>query len=295
MATLREKLQEIAGDELSSVAYWSLGRAIGDLLDRNMPDLTADDVSKCDREIRTTLLMFVRHTENREKLMASIETILRDRASEPSNEIKAEPKPSTPPLSPLPADERQKPSVDPSVHSWHFTPKTSDAPSARETNRFDSQKPSSSDSRFSSDAVRSESRIKSAEFRGRLIKEIPVNETSDVVISRNAARDLAQEIGFGNVARVKIATAVSELARNIYFYAKPGHIKLYRNNLPMGMTIIAEDNGPGIPDIELVLSGAYKSKTGMGKGLLSVRKIVDAFDVDSAPGKGTKITIILNK
>ena len=299
MATLREKLQAIAGDELSSVAYWSLGRAVGELLDSDLSKMTETDAAKCVREVRTTLLMFMRNAETREKLITSVETLLKNRASLAFTELNPEPKPSipsTPPLPPKTDGGHLSPSTgDASAHLWRSTTKPEDSPLARETNRLDTQKPPASDSRFSAENVRSDSRIKTAEFRGRLIKEIPVNDTSDVVISRNAARDLAQEIGFGNVARVKIATAVSELARNIFFYAKPGRIKLYRNNLPIGMTIIAEDNGPGIPDVELVLSGSYKSKTGMGKGLLSVRKIVDAFDVESAPGKGTKITVILNK
>lgn len=123
--------------------------------------------------------------------------------------------------------------------------------------------------------------------------EITVTVEGDVVRARGAGRDMCRAMGFSEINQVKVATAISELARNIFHYAKTGKVTLKRLTTPkLGIEIIASDNGPGIPDVKHVLSGNYKSKTGMGKGLLGSRRLMDHFEVESAPGR---TVIVLRK
>ncbi len=122
--------------------------------------------------------------------------------------------------------------------------------------------------------------------------DIAINLEGDIVRARGAGRDMCRDLGLSDINQVKVATAISELARNIFHYAKTGNIALRRLGPPRaGIEIIATDKGPGIPDVAHVLSGSYKSKTGMGKGLLGTKRLVDFFEVDSGPGKGTRIVL----
>ena len=122
--------------------------------------------------------------------------------------------------------------------------------------------------------------------------EIAIKVEGDIVRARGAGRDMCRDLGLSEINQVKVATAISELARNIFHYAKTGNIALKRLSAPRpGIEIIATDQGPGIPDLKLVLSGAYKSKTGMGKGLLGARRLVDFFEVDTGPGRGTRVVL----
>lgn len=122
--------------------------------------------------------------------------------------------------------------------------------------------------------------------------EIPIKVEGDIVRARGAGRDMCRELGLSEINQVKVATAISELARNIFHYAKTGHVSLRRLSSPRsGIEIIATDNGPGIPDVKLVLSGNYKSRTGMGKGLLGARRLVDFFEVDTGPERGTRVVL----
>ncbi len=122
--------------------------------------------------------------------------------------------------------------------------------------------------------------------------DIAIKVEGDIVRARGAGRDMCRDLGLSEINQVKVATAISELARNIFHYAKTGNIALKRLSAPRpGIEIIATDQGPGIPDLKLVLSGAYKSKTGMGKGLLGARRLVDFFEVDTAPERGTRVVL----
>lgn len=122
--------------------------------------------------------------------------------------------------------------------------------------------------------------------------DIAIKLEGDIVRARGAGRDMCRDLGLSDINQVKVATAISELARNIFHYAKTGNIALRRLGPPRaGIEIIATDQGPGIPDVAHVLSGSYKSKTGMGKGLLGTKRLVDFFEVDSGPGKGTRIVL----
>ena len=117
-----------------------------------------------------------------------------------------------------------------------------------------------------------------------------VDNEASLVLARRAAITLAAKLGFGPVERTKVATAVSELARNIVMYAKVGEIRLsVVTNPRIGLAVEARDSGPGITDVERVLSGGFRSKTGLGMGLRGVKNIAHEFAVQSAPGQGTRV------
>jgi serine/threonine-protein kinase RsbT len=131
-----------------------------------------------------------------------------------------------------------------------------------------------------------------AEHRNETL--ILVTREGDVVTARNTGKDICRDLGFGEVAYVKAVTAISELARNILKYAGKGQIALRRlSGEREGIEIIATDQGPGIPDIELVLSPKYRSLSGMGVGLRGTRRLMDHFEINSQVGSGT--TVILRK
>jgi len=105
---------------------------------------------------------------------------------------------------------------------------------------------------------------------------------------------MAKEIGFGTVDQARIATAVSELARNIYLYAKNGQVcfEYIYTNSQKGILMTAVDTGPGIKDISRVMQDGYTTSGGLGAGLPGVKRLMDEFDIESAAGEGTKIKAI---
>ncbi len=120
----------------------------------------------------------------------------------------------------------------------------------------------------------------------------PIAQEDDIVLSRSAARELCRKLGFSTTGQTKVATAVSELARNIYQYVGRGSIAIKGiQGAPPAIEIIAADEGPGIADIDAVLSGRYKSRTGLGAGLRGVKRLMDEFAIVSERGRGTVITI----
>ena len=103
-------------------------------------------------------------------------------------------------------------------------------------------------------------------------------------------------IGLSKFTSVKVATAVSELARNIVFYGGKGYVELKSTKDDRGpaLQIVASDKGPGIEPrkLEEIWAGTYKSQRGMGKGLVAVKKLVDDFHLDTGPGRGTTVTCL---
>ena len=128
-------------------------------------------------------------------------------------------------------------------------------------------------------------------------KKLPIVQEKDIATARLEAWSEAVRIGLSKFASVKVATAVSELARNIIFYAGKGTVELRSvkddRGIP-GLQIIATDQGPGIPQSKLdeIWAGTYKSQRGMGKGLVAVKKLVDDFLLDTRPGIGTTVTCV---
>ncbi|UTI66837.1 ATP-binding protein [Paraconexibacter antarcticus] len=124
-----------------------------------------------------------------------------------------------------------------------------------------------------------------------LLAQIPLTTDESVVTARRQAREAAALLGFDAQDQTRIATAVSELARNAHRYARRGRVRLEvpepaRDRLRVEVV----DEGPGIADVPLVLSGRYVSATGMGRGLSGVRRLMDDFDIDSGP-TGTTVAI----
>ena len=119
---------------------------------------------------------------------------------------------------------------------------------------------------------------------------ISVHSEADIVLARNEGRATCEELGFSMALQIKVSTAISELARNIVLYAGTGQIVLKVVQRPaVGIEIVARDQGPGIADIEQVMSGRYDSKTGMGMGLFGTRNLMDEFHIESQPGRGTEV------
>jgi serine/threonine-protein kinase RsbT len=116
----------------------------------------------------------------------------------------------------------------------------------------------------------------------------------DIVAARQLGRNIAKELGFGTVDQARITTAISEIARNIYLYAGQGEIQFERIKQigKRGLKVIATDKGPGIQDIRRVMEDGYSTSGGLGAGLPGVKRLMDEFDISSAPGEGTEIQVI---
>jgi serine/threonine-protein kinase RsbT len=122
---------------------------------------------------------------------------------------------------------------------------------------------------------------------------VAINSDQDIVLARQKGRSLAAEAGFSAVDSTLIATAISELARNIVSYAKTGEILLttLQESRRKGILIVASDNGPGIPDIRLALRDGFSTSGSLGLGLPGVRRLVDEFQIISSIGQGTVVKV----
>jgi serine/threonine-protein kinase RsbT len=126
-------------------------------------------------------------------------------------------------------------------------------------------------------------------------KAAVIRSDLDIVIARTLARDTAKSLGFGAIDQARIATAVSELARNIFLYAGTGTVTVreVERSGRKGIEVVCEDQGPGIPNIDLVMQDGYSTSRGMGMGLPGAKRLMDEFDIRSQEGIGT--TIICRK
>jgi len=129
-----------------------------------------------------------------------------------------------------------------------------------------------------------------------LPEQIRIVEPLDIVRARAEARRIAGMIGFSPADQTRLATAVSELARNILQYAGEGEcimtdISDERSN---AIRIVFEDRGPGIPDVDRAMQDGYSTSGGLGAGLPGTRRLVDLFDIDSRPGH-TRISITMSR
>lgn len=123
---------------------------------------------------------------------------------------------------------------------------------------------------------------------------LAIRYEQDIVTARQKSRDLSKALGFDSQDQVRIATAVSELARNVFQYAKQGLIEYsFSLNAPQSLHIKVTDKGPGILDLQNILNGLYVSATGMGVGLLGTKKLADTFDIKSSY-EGTQILFSKN-
>jgi serine/threonine-protein kinase RsbT len=115
----------------------------------------------------------------------------------------------------------------------------------------------------------------------------------DIVTARQAGRRLSSTLGFSSTDLTLIATAISEVARNIRLYADQGDVqlKLVRDGDREGIVVVARDKGPGIQDVELAMQDGYSSRGSSGLGLPGARRLMDEFDIRSRPGKGVTVTM----
>ena len=120
-----------------------------------------------------------------------------------------------------------------------------------------------------------------------------IHYEQDVVTVRQRARQVAAAVGFDAQDQTRVATAISELARNAFMYARGGKVEFLveGQRAPQLLVIRVSDRGPGIADVEAILSGRYRSATGMGVGMAGARRLVDRFELTSSPGQGTTVTV----
>jgi serine/threonine-protein kinase RsbT len=122
---------------------------------------------------------------------------------------------------------------------------------------------------------------------------VPIVREQDIVTARQEGRELAAELGFSSTDQTLLATAISEVARNIVNYAGKGTIVVgtLDNEGRPGIVVIARDDGPGIADIALAMRDGYSTGNSLGVGLPGARRLVDEFELVSAPGRGTTVTL----
>lgn len=126
-----------------------------------------------------------------------------------------------------------------------------------------------------------------------VVSEVAIASDVDVVTARQRGRELAAQLGFSPGDQTVIAAAISEIARNILTYAGRGAVRMniQHDGDRSAVVVIARDNGPGIADLSLAMRDGYSTSGGLGVGLGGARQLMDEFDVISAVGAGTTITM----
>jgi len=122
---------------------------------------------------------------------------------------------------------------------------------------------------------------------------VRINSDQDIVVARQKGRSLAVALGFSSGDATLLATAISELARNIVSYAKTGEIvvKIIHGSSNSGIQIVARDNGPGIADVQQALRDGFSTSGSLGLGLPGVMRLVDEFHIASVESQGTTVSI----
>lgn len=122
---------------------------------------------------------------------------------------------------------------------------------------------------------------------------VPIRSENDVVTSRQLVRKLTQQLSFSLVDQTKMITAASELSRNTLIYGGGGDMewRLRTDGIRTGLTLSFVDKGPGIPDVELAMKDGWTSGNSLGKGLPGSKRLVNEFELESAVGQGTRVTI----
>ncbi|HXF72463.1 MAG TPA: anti-sigma regulatory factor [Actinomycetota bacterium] len=120
---------------------------------------------------------------------------------------------------------------------------------------------------------------------------VPIEGEPDIVVARQEGRRLAERLGFAASDLALIATAISEVARNILQHAGRGEVLLSEvaDGTRRGIEVVARDEGPGIPDVERALQDGYSTASGLGLGLPGARRLMDEFEIETARGRGTTV------
>ena len=123
---------------------------------------------------------------------------------------------------------------------------------------------------------------------------VPISSSSDVVLARQKVRQWAIEMKFTLVDQTKLVTAASELARNTLDHGKGGQmvIEQVENSIKNGLKLVFEDRGPGISDVDAALRDGFTTGGGMGLGLGGSKRLVNDFQIETEPGKGTRVTVV---
>jgi serine/threonine-protein kinase RsbT len=124
---------------------------------------------------------------------------------------------------------------------------------------------------------------------------IPIESDADVVTARQRAREMAVQLELSSTDQTLLATAISEVARNITTYARRGEVSVgivHDHAGRRGIRVVASDEGPGIEDVERAMQDGYTTGGGLGLGLPGARRLVDEFEIDTGPGKGTTVTLV---
>ena len=124
-------------------------------------------------------------------------------------------------------------------------------------------------------------------------QRVAIEREADIVMARQAGRKLAADAGFSSTDQTLIATAISEVARNIVIYAQTGEVVVttVRDGMRVGIQIVARDRGPGIADVTLAMRDGYSTKNSLGLGLPGAKRLMDDFNIASEPGVGTTVTM----
>jgi len=124
--------------------------------------------------------------------------------------------------------------------------------------------------------------------------DLPLRNEHDIVMVRQAVRKMTQQLTFSLVDQTKMVTAASELARNTVVYGGGGILtwEIHSDGLRKGLRLTFKDEGPGIPNLDLAMTDGWTSGGGMGMGLSGAKRLVNEFEIDSAPGAGTRVTIV---
>jgi serine/threonine-protein kinase RsbT len=123
-------------------------------------------------------------------------------------------------------------------------------------------------------------------------KTINIKKEVDIIHARQEGREMARDIGFGTVEQCRIATAISELTRNIIRYAGYGKVIIkVINRRRKGIEITCSDEGPGIPDIEIAMQDGFSTNRGLGSGLPGTKRLMDEFEIKSEVDNGTTVVI----
>jgi serine/threonine-protein kinase RsbT len=123
---------------------------------------------------------------------------------------------------------------------------------------------------------------------------VAIRTDADVVTARQEARTMGADLGFSSTDLTLLATAISEVARNITTYAGEGEVTLrvVDQDGRRGIEVLASDEGPGISDVELAMQDGYTTGNGLGLGLPGTRRLVDDFDLRTTPGAGTTVRLV---
>lgn len=126
------------------------------------------------------------------------------------------------------------------------------------------------------------------------MQKIEIQTEADIIHARRKARELAEELTFSVMGKTRLATAVSELARNVYHHGGGGHMLLEKVNRQgkAGIRCVFIDQGPGIPDIALAMVDGYSTGKTLGHGLPGSKRLVDEFKIESKVSQGSEVEII---